>query len=116
MSDAASKDQPSEPRVTVAEVLHVAKLAKLSLSRTQAEHFAVQLAGIVAHVDQLSEADVAGVDPMPRPMTLHNVFREDVVPADPLLKVGVEAALANAPATAGPYFTVPRVLGSGGSA
>ena len=104
------------PRVTVAEVLHVAKLAKLRLTEAEAEHFAGQLAGIVAYVDQLGEADVEGVEPMARPMTLRNVFRGDAPPEAPALPVGAEAALANAPAKAGPYFTVPRVLGGGGSA
>ena len=108
------------PRVTAAEVLHVAKLAKLRLTDAEAEHFAGQLAGIVAHVDQLGEADVEGVEPMARPMALRNVFREDTAPppggGPGVLPVGAEPALANAPAKAGPYFTVPRVLGGGGSA
>ncbi len=104
------------PRVTVAEVMHVAKLAKLSITESQAEHFATQLAGIVTYVDQLGEADVEDVEPMARPMAMHNVFREDEVPAAPALPFGADAALANAPAKVGRYFTVPRVLGGGGSA
>ncbi|BAM03774.1 aspartyl/glutamyl-tRNA(Asn/Gln) amidotransferase subunit C [Phycisphaera mikurensis NBRC 102666] len=102
--------------MTTAEVLHVAKLAKLRLTEREAEQFAHQLAGIVAHIDQLGEAEVEGVEPMPRPMALRNVFREDAVPQAPALGLGPDVALANAPAKAGPYFTVPRVLGGGGSA
>jgi len=103
-------------RVTVAEVMHVAKLAKLSITDGQAEHFAGQLAGIVAYVDQLGEAEVDGVEPMARPMAMRNVFRADVVPEEATLPLGAEGSLVNAPAKAGPYFTVPRVLGGGGSA
>ena len=122
MIDAAAPESGQSgksPRVTVDEVHHVAKLAKLTLSDAEAEHFAEQLAGIVTYVDQLGEADVEGVEAMPRPLAMSNVFRPDhpdQPPAVPTLPTGAEAALANAPASTGPYFTVPRVLGTGGSA
>jgi len=73
-----------------------------------AESFAGQLESILNYVNKMSAVDVSGVEPMAHALPLHNVFREDVVePSLPLEKV-----LANAPATDGPFFKVPKVLGA----
>src|SRR5271169_6848329 len=44
-------------------VLHVAKLASLSLSEAEVDRFAVELARIVAHVEQLEAIDTRDVPP-----------------------------------------------------
>jgi len=96
----------ADPSVTPETVAKVAKLSRLKLPQADMERYAVQLTGILDYVAQLSEADVAGVEPMAHPLPLHNVLREDVVTPS----LGVEAVLANAPGRDGPFFTVPKVL------
>ena len=90
-------------------VLQVAKLSRLKLTGEDVRRYAGQLSGILDYVNQLSEVNVDGVEPMAHPLPLHNVLREDVVePSLPLAKV-----LDNAPGKDGAFFTVPKVLDTG---
>ena len=96
-----------DPKITVQQVRHVAKLARLALDDAKLERFAGQIEHILEYVDQIRQLDVEGVEPMAHALPLHNVLREDVVgPALPLADV-----LRNAPATDGPFFLVPKVIG-----
>ncbi|MGE5530406.1 MAG: Asp-tRNA(Asn)/Glu-tRNA(Gln) amidotransferase subunit GatC [Patescibacteria group bacterium] len=89
-----------------AEVDHVARLARLSLSEAEREMFTSQLNQILAYVAKLRELDVAGVEPTAFAVPLENVFRpDDVRPS-----YGRDEMLANAPERAGDYFKVPRIL------
>jgi aspartyl-tRNA(Asn)/glutamyl-tRNA(Gln) amidotransferase subunit C len=93
--------------ITLDQVKHVAKLARLWLDEPHLQRLAGQLEPIFHYVNQMSSVDVAGIEPMAHALPLHNVFREDQIePSLPLEKV-----LANAPATDGPFFKVPKVLG-----
>ena len=89
------------------EVRKVAKLARLELSDEQVHRFAGQLGAMLDYVDRLKELDVEGVEPMAHAISLRNVFRPD----EARESQGVEATLANSPASDPPYFKVPRVLG-----
>jgi aspartyl-tRNA(Asn)/glutamyl-tRNA(Gln) amidotransferase subunit C len=97
----------SQQKISVEDVRHVAKLARLALSDAQLARFTGQLEGILGYVAKIGEVDVAGVEPMAHALPLHNVFREDVV--EPSLPV--EKVLQNAPDTDGPFFKVPKVIG-----
>ncbi len=92
--------------LTREEVLHVANLARLSLSPDEIELFTRQLNDILAYVEKLQELDTEGVTPLAHVMPVFNVFREDKV------KEGLEreAALDNAPAQEDGAFLVPRVI------
>lgn len=97
----------SDKQITLEDVRHVAKLARLALSESQMQTLTPQLASILGYVAKVSEADTTGVEPMAHALPLHNVLREDVVePSLPLDKV-----LQNAPETDGPFFKVPKVIG-----
>ncbi len=93
--------------LTVDDVRKVAGLAKLQFSEQELSHFTEQLGGIVSFVEQLSQVDVAGVEPMSHPLEVHSVTRADFLRSG-LLR---EDALANAPKNDGEYFLVPPVLG-----
>lgn len=88
------------------DVQRVANLARLELSESQIEELTPQLAEIVAYVDQLSEVDTEGVEPMAHGVELSNVLRADEV------RPGLShtAALANAPRSDQDGFRVPAVL------
>jgi aspartyl-tRNA(Asn)/glutamyl-tRNA(Gln) amidotransferase subunit C len=94
-------------KLTLDQVRHVAKLARLALPPEQLEVFTEQLGGILNYVEQLKQADVAGVEPLAHAVRLTNVLREDV----PTPALPTELALQNAPDTDGPFFKVPQVIG-----
>ena len=92
--------------VDASTVRRIAHLARIAVSDDEVEHLAGELNAILAFVEQLSEVDVSGVEPMTSvtPMAMKN--RADVVSdgGDP------EAVLANAPAREGHFFLVPKVV------
>ncbi len=92
--------------LTREEVLHVAKLARLSLDMGEVDLFTRQLNDILAYVEKLQEVDTAGVPPMAHAVPVLNVFREDEVTPG----LSRDEALANAPATEGGTFVVPRII------
>jgi aspartyl-tRNA(Asn)/glutamyl-tRNA(Gln) amidotransferase subunit C len=96
----------SETRITLAEVEHVARLARLDLSPDEKDRMRSQLDVILGYVEQLRRVDTAGVEPTAHVLPLVNVMRDDEVrPSYP-----VEAMLANAPQTEESQFRVPRIL------
>jgi aspartyl-tRNA(Asn)/glutamyl-tRNA(Gln) amidotransferase subunit C len=88
------------------EVLHVAKLARLSLKPEEIEIFTRQLNDILAYVAKLQEVDTEGVPPLAHVIPLANAFREDEV--QPSLER--DETLANAPEREEGAFVVPRVI------
>ncbi len=95
------------PAITLDDVRHVAKLARLDLPEARLVKLTGQLESILEYVAQIGKVDVTGVEPMAHALPLHNVLREDVVePSLPL-----EQVLQNAPDTDGPFFKVPKVIG-----
>jgi aspartyl-tRNA(Asn)/glutamyl-tRNA(Gln) amidotransferase subunit C len=99
----------SRKTITPDDVRRVAKLARLSLNEADVPRLTGQLESILGYVNQISEVDLAGVEPLAHALPVHNVLREDVPgPALPLEKV-----LQNAPETDGPFFAVPKVIGGG---
>ena len=92
--------------LTRADVLKVAKLARLKLTDTEVDDLTAKLGSILEYVDSLNEVATDDVDPLVHAVELSNVFRADeVVPS-----LSREAALANAPKTDGQFFLVPQIL------
>lgn len=89
------------------EVLKISLLARLELSEAELEKMTAQLVQIVGYVDQLSELDTEGVEPMAHALDMANVFAEDQVRPS----LDRTAALANAPHSDGECYLVPAVLG-----
>jgi aspartyl-tRNA(Asn)/glutamyl-tRNA(Gln) amidotransferase subunit C len=94
-------------KITVDQVRHVAKLARLALSEQQLHAFSDQLEPILDYVAKIGQVNVNGVEPMAHAVPLANVLREDAV--EPSLPV--DKVLQNAPQTDGPFFRVPKVIG-----
>ncbi|KKR30755.1 MAG: Aspartyl/glutamyl-tRNA(Asn/Gln) amidotransferase subunit C [Candidatus Gottesmanbacteria bacterium GW2011_GWC2_39_8] len=95
----------SKTNLTIDEVKHVAKLAKLGLTDQEAEKFKDQLSEILGFVDELKSLDTKGVEPTSQVTGLLNVFREDVVTPS----LSQEEALSNAPDKHNGYFKVKAV-------
>jgi aspartyl-tRNA(Asn)/glutamyl-tRNA(Gln) amidotransferase subunit C len=85
------------------QVLHVAKLARLSFSDEEVDRLAPELSKIVEYVEQMDRLELEGVEPTSHVVELQNVLREDV-PCESLPK---ERALQQAPDAAGGGFRVP---------
>ncbi len=88
-------------------VRHIGVLARVELSDQEVQSHAAQLGAILEYFDKLKELDTEGIEPMVHAMELSNVLADDV----PEPSLTSELALANAPARAGDYFKVPKVIG-----
>lgn len=92
--------------ITIQDVEHIAKLARLRLTEEEKHRFLKELGTIIEYFDQLKKLNTEGVPPTTHVVPLENVFREDkVTPSLP-----VDEALANAPDRKGNYFRVPKVV------
>lgn len=93
--------------LTRADVEKVALLGRLLLSEQELDTMTSQLTRVVGYVEQLSEVNTDGVQPMAHAVEMQNVFRDDELrPSLPR-----EAALANAPKRDSECYRVPAVLG-----
>lgn len=89
-----------------ATVRRIAHLARIAVADDEVEHLRGELNAILAFVEQLSEVDVEGVEPMTSvtPMTMKK--RADVVTDGEIADLVVE----NAPAREDHFFLVPKVV------
>jgi aspartyl-tRNA(Asn)/glutamyl-tRNA(Gln) amidotransferase subunit C len=94
-------------RITTAEVIHVARLARLGLTDEEIGRTTAQLGDMLDHFADIDELDLDDVVPMTQPYPLINVLREDVV--QPVLDRG--EVLAAAPDTVDGRFEVPPIIG-----
>ena len=87
-------------------VKRVAKLARIAVSEDHAEKLVGDLNNILGFVDELSEVDVDGVEPMTSVVETSMKKRADIVTD------GDRASdiLANAPASEEGFFLVPKVV------
>ena len=92
--------------VDLATVKRVARLARIAVSEEEANRMTGELNGILGFVEQLSEVDVEGVEPMTSVTPMEMRKREDVV--DDGNKA--DAIVANAPASDRNFFQVPKVV------
>lgn len=92
--------------VDLATVRRIAHLARIAVEDGEVEKMQTELNAILAFVEQLSEVDVDGVEPMTSvtPMTMKK--RADEVTDGDI----AEIVVANAPATQDNYFLVPKVV------
>jgi aspartyl-tRNA(Asn)/glutamyl-tRNA(Gln) amidotransferase subunit C len=86
-----------------AQVLHVARLARLRLSEEEVDRMAGEMSTILEHVETMNELDLEGIEPTTHVVELQNVLREDA-PRDSLPR---ERALEQAPDAADGGFRVP---------
>lgn len=97
--------------VDTATVAKIASLARIKVSESDLQAMVPELNGILAWVEQLSEVDVTGIEPMTAVIPNTQRLREDVVNADPLTGGDRrDAVLANAPAPEHGFFGVPKVI------
>jgi aspartyl-tRNA(Asn)/glutamyl-tRNA(Gln) amidotransferase subunit C len=92
--------------VDAATVRRIAHLARIAVADDEVEHLRGELNAMLAFVEQLSEVDVDGVEPMTSVTPMEMKKRRDVVTDGG----DAEAILKNAPAREGNFFAVPKVV------
>ena len=96
-------------KISREEVNRIATLARLSLGEAEAEAMTRQLDAILEYVAQLENLDTKGVEPTAQVGESATPMRDD----EPQPSLSQEAALANAPKSAGGAFVVPKTVDVG---
>lgn len=91
--------------ITIKDVEHVAKLARLELTDSEKEMFTEQLGDVLTHVEKMNEVDTTDVIPMNHPIDFVNVMRED----NKIYENTREELMSNAPDIEGEFFKVPKI-------
>jgi aspartyl-tRNA(Asn)/glutamyl-tRNA(Gln) amidotransferase subunit C len=86
-----------------AQVLHVARLARLELTETEVERMADDLSHVLDHIEKIRELDLQGIPPTSHVVDVVNVLRPD----EPRPSLPVEVVLASAPEPVQGGFGVP---------
>jgi aspartyl-tRNA(Asn)/glutamyl-tRNA(Gln) amidotransferase subunit C len=92
--------------ITIEQVEHIARLARLQFSDAEKETLSEELSQILQYMEKLNELDTEGVEPLSHPTELVNIMRPDEV--QPSLTQ--EEALKNAPSKQDGFFKVPKVI------
>ncbi len=96
----------AETRITLEQVRHVARLARLQLSSSEEESLRGDMDEMLAYVDKLNELDTTDVPPTAQVGEAGTPMREDDVTNAPV----AEEMLANAPSRERNYFKVPKII------
>jgi aspartyl-tRNA(Asn)/glutamyl-tRNA(Gln) amidotransferase subunit C len=92
--------------VDAATVRRIAHLARIAVTEAEVPHLQGELNAMLAFVEQLSEVDVDGIEPMTSVTPMEMKKRSDVVNDGEI----ADQVVANAPATEGHFFQVPKVV------
>ena len=92
--------------VDAATVRRIAHLARIAVAESEIEHLRGELNAMLAFVEQLSEVDVTGVEPMTSVTPMAMKQRDDIVTDGEM----AEDIVRNAPATEDDFFLVPKVV------
>ncbi|GIV63185.1 MAG: aspartyl/glutamyl-tRNA(Asn/Gln) amidotransferase subunit C [Bellilinea sp.] len=92
--------------LTLAEVEHIAQLARLYLSEDEKKRFREQLSAILDYAARLQQVDTRNIPPTSSVLPLRSRLRDD----EPRPALPQQVILANAPFPYQGYFRVPPVL------
>jgi aspartyl-tRNA(Asn)/glutamyl-tRNA(Gln) amidotransferase subunit C len=92
--------------VDAATVRRIAHLARIAVTETEVPHLQGELNAMLAFVEQLSEVNIDGVEPMTSVMPMEMKKCPDVVNDGEI----ADDVVRNAPATEDHFFLVPKVV------
>jgi aspartyl-tRNA(Asn)/glutamyl-tRNA(Gln) amidotransferase subunit C len=92
--------------VDAVTVRRIAHLARIAVEEAEVPHLQGELNAILAFVEQLSELNVDGVEPMTSVTPMAMKKRADVVNDGGI----ADQVVANAPASEDHFFLVPKVV------
>lgn len=94
--------------LTKSDILHIAKLANLSLSETEVEKYLGQLLETIKYVENLDELDTSNVQPTSHSTNVTNVYFEDGTKNERLFSQ--DEALKNGKNKNDGQFVVKRIM------
>ena len=92
--------------ISLDEVRHVAKLARLQLEETELMSLQGELNALLGHFADIRDVDVTGVEPTAHAVAVQNVWAEDIAG----LTLPRDAALRNAAVSRAGLFVVPQII------
>jgi aspartyl-tRNA(Asn)/glutamyl-tRNA(Gln) amidotransferase subunit C len=92
--------------VDATTVRRIAHLARIAVTDDEVPHLQGELNAMLAFVEQLSEVDVEGVEPMTSVTPMQMKKRADVVDDGEI----ADKVVANAPSAEDHFFLVPKVV------
>ena len=92
--------------VDTATVRRIAQLARIAVAESEVPHLQGELNAMLAFVEQLSEVNIDGVEPMTSVTPMQMKKRPDVVTDGGI----ADDIVGNAPATEDHFFLVPKVV------
>ena len=92
--------------LTPDDVSRIAHLARIAVKDEEIPHLQGEINAMLAFVEQLSEVDVEGVEPMTSVTPMAMKKRQDIVTDGDI----ADAIVANAPLTEDHFFLVPKVV------
>jgi aspartyl-tRNA(Asn)/glutamyl-tRNA(Gln) amidotransferase subunit C len=92
--------------VDASTVRRIARLARIAVAEDEVEHLQGELNAMLAFVEQLSEVNVDGVEPMTSVTPMAMKMRVDEVTDGG----DAQAVLANAPQSDDGFYMVPKVI------
>ena len=92
--------------LTLAEVEHIANLARLELKEEEKERYREQLSAILDYAARLQELDLTGISPTSSVLPERTMLRPD----EPRPGLSLEELFRNAPEVENGQFRVPPVL------
>lgn len=90
----------------LATIRRIAALARIHVEDAELASLQAELNGILGWIEQLTEVNVEGIEPLSGAAQMALKMREDIV-TDGGYR---EKILANAPERAGDFFAVPKVV------
>lgn len=96
----------TEKIITVKDVEHVAKLARIAVSEEEKKRYQEQLERILEYVGKLKQINTDNAAPTAHPLESANVWRDDV--AQPF--ADIPDLLKNAPETEEAFYKVKKVI------
>ena len=93
-------------KLTRKQVVHIAELARLSLTEDEMALYQEQLSAVLEYAERLQALETDVISPTATVLPVHNVMRDD----DPCPSMDKEDILANAPEAQDGCFRVQAVL------
>lgn len=92
--------------ISLDEVRHVARLARLDLDETEILSLQGELNALLGHFADIQSIDTTGIEPRSHAVVLQNVWALD----EPRIGLPRELALKNAPVSRAGLFVVPQII------
>ena len=96
------------PKLTKKQVEHIAKLARLGLTRQEKEKFSQELSSILEFVQKLNEVKTDKIEPTAQITGLENIFRQDKGRIK--TKQETDKLISSAPEIEGRHIKVKAIL------